>query len=149
MSSVGPYKGTNLTVEQSKSQIRKLLTKYGISQMRWTEDLDQDQVMFEFFMTGESRRYLVRIIPKPIYEEHRLWDKRSGKSATEKVANWARTYRALFYYIKSKVEATVLGFHTIEEEFMPDIIVKTKTGEEVNLAQAVMRSNLPAIEFKE
>ena len=74
MSSVGPYKGTNLTVEQSKSQIRKLLTKYGISQMRWTEDLDQDQVMFEFFMTGESRRYLVRIIPKPIYEDHRIWE---------------------------------------------------------------------------
>ena len=55
MTSSGPYKGTNLTVEQSKGQVRKILTKYGISQMRWTEDLDNDQVMFEFFMNGESR----------------------------------------------------------------------------------------------
>ena len=62
MPSVGPYKGTNLTVEQSKSQIRKILTKYGISQMRWTEDLDNDQVMFEFFMTGESRRFQRTIV---------------------------------------------------------------------------------------
>ena len=51
-------------------------------------------------------------------------------------------------YVKSKVEATVLGFHTIEEEFMPDIIVKTRTGEET-LAQAIMHSNVPSLEFKE
>lgn len=104
--------------------------------------------MFEFFMTGESRRYLVRIMSKPIYEEHRVWDKRSGKSSTEKVSNWARTYRALYYYIKSKVEATALGFHTIEEEFMPDIIVKTKSGEE-SLAQAIIRDEKLSLEFKE
>jgi hypothetical protein len=54
----------------------------------------------------------------------------------------------LYYYIKSKVEATALGFHTIEEEFMPDIIVKTKTGEE-SLAQAIMHYNVPSLEFKE
>ena len=147
MTSSGPYKGTNLTVEQSKGQVRKILTKYGISQMRWTEDLDNDRVMFEFFMKGDSRTYLVRIIPKPIYEEHKLWNKRSGKATAEKVANWARTYRALYYYIKSKVEATALGFHTIEEEFMADIIVKTKTGEQT-LAQAVMHSEIPSLEFR-
>ena len=51
-------------------------------------------------------------------------------------------------FMYSKAEATALGFHTIEEEFMPDIIVKTNAGEE-SLAQAIMHNGALSLEFKE
>ena len=66
-----PYYGTKVDVEKSKSQIRDLLSKYGVSQQRWTEDLENNQVMFEFFIKGEDRTYLVRLLPKPFIEEHK------------------------------------------------------------------------------
>ena len=35
-----PYYGTKVDVEKSKTQIRDLLMKYGVSQQRWTDDLE-------------------------------------------------------------------------------------------------------------
>ena len=35
-----PYYGTKVDVEKSKTQIRDLLMKYGVSQQRWTEVLN-------------------------------------------------------------------------------------------------------------
>lgn len=145
----GPYKGTKVPIEKSKEEIRKMLAKYGITQTRWTEDLEHDNVMFEFILKGGSHNYMVRIIPKPFYEDHPQWDRKQGKNIKETVPNWARTYRALFYYIKSKVEATALGFHTIEEEFMPDILVKGPNDQPITLADAIMKQNLPQLDFRE
>ena len=135
-----PYYGTKVDVEKSKTQIRDLLMKYGVSQQRWTEDLENNQVMFEFFIKGEDRTYLVRLMPKPFIEEHKLWNSKKGKSETTEVPNWARAYRMLYAYVKAKVEAIAYGMHTIEEEFMPDIIVKNSQGQEITLADAILKS---------
>ena len=146
----GPYKGTKVPVWKSKEDISKMLAKYQINQSRWTEDLNQDKVMFEFVIKGDEHNYLVRIIPRPFYEDHPQWDKSKGRNIKETVPNWARTYRALYYYVKSKIEATAFGFHTIEEEFMPDIVINTSSGE-LTLADAIMKKqgNLPSLDFKE
>jgi hypothetical protein len=145
-----PYYGTKVDVEKSKTQIRDLLMKYGVSQQRWTEDLENNQVMFEFFIKGNDRTYLVRLMPKPFIEEHRLWNSKKGKSETMGVPNWARAYRMLYAYVKAKVEAIAYGMHTIEEEFMPDIIVKNSQGQEITLADAILKSNefAPMLDYK-
>ena len=145
-----PYYGTKVDVEKSKTQIRDLLVKYGVSQQRWTEDLENNQVMFEFFIKGDDRTYLVRLMPKPFVEEHKLWNSKKGKSETTEVPNWARAYRMLYAYVKAKVEAIAYGMHTIEEEFMPDIIVKNSQGQEITLADAILKSKefAPMLEYK-
>ena len=145
-----PYYGTKVDVEKSKTQIRDLLMKYGVSQQRWTEDLENNQVMFEFFIKGNDRTYLVRLMPKPFIEEHRLCNSKKGKSETMGVPNWARAYRMLYAYVKAKVEAIAYGMHTIEEEFMPDIIVKNSQGQEITLADAILKSNefAPMLDYK-
>ena len=145
-----PYYGTKVDVEKSKTQIRDLLMKYGVSQQRWTEDLENNQVMFEFFIKGDDRTYLVRLMPKPFIEEHKLWNSKKGKSETTEVPNWARAYRMLYAYVKAKVEAVKFGMHTIEEEFMPDIIVKNSQGQEITLADAILKSKefAPMLEYK-
>ena len=145
-----PYYGTKVDVEKSKSQIRDLLSKYGVSQQRWTEDLENNQVMFEFFIKGEDRTYLVRLLPKPFIEEHKLWNPKKGKSETTQVPNWARAYRMLYAYVKAKVEAIAYGMHTIEEEFMPDIIVRGEDGYETTLADAVLKSKqfAPMLDYR-
>ena len=145
-----PYYGTKVDVEKSKTQIRELLMKYGVSQQRWTEDLENNQVMFEFFIKGEDRTYLVRLMPKPFIEEHKLWNSKKGKSETTEVPNWARAYRMLYAYVKAKVEAIAYGMHTIEEEFMPDIIVKNSQGQEITLADAILKSKefAPMLDYK-
>ena len=145
-----PYYGTKVDVEKSKTQIRDLLVKYGVSQQRWTEDLENNQVMFEFFIKGDDRTYLVRLMPKPFVEEHKLWNSKKGKSETTEVPNWARAYRMLYAYVKAKVEAVKFGMHTIEEEFMPDIIVKNSQGQEITLADAILKSKefAPMLEYK-
>ena len=61
--------------------------------------------MFEFFIKGEDRTYLVRLLPKPFIEEHKLWNPKKGKSETTQVPNWARAYRMLYAYVKAKVKA--------------------------------------------
>ena len=145
-----PYYGTKVDVEKSKTQIRDLLVKYGVSQQRWTEDLENNQVMFEFFIKGDDRTYLVRLMPKPFVEEHKLWNSKKGKSETTEVPNWARAYRMLYAYVKAKVEAVKFGMHTIEEEFMPDIIVKNSQWQESTLADAILKSKefAPMLEYK-
>lgn len=147
----GPYHGTNVNVEKSKMQIRQILIKYGVIQQRWTEDLESNAVIFEFFIKGEDRTYLVRLMPKPFMEAHKIWDPRTGKSRMIEVPNWARSYRMLYAYVKAKVEAIAYGMHTIEEEFMPDIIVRTDEGQEITLADAILKSGrfAPMLDYRE
>ena len=150
-SDTAPYHGTKVDVEKSKMEIRNLLMKYGVSQMRWTEDMENDKVMFEFFIKGEERTYLVRLMPKPFYEKHRMWNSRANKSDITTVPNWARAYRMLATYVKAKVESITFGMHTIEEEFMPDIVVHDpQTNEEMTLADAILNNKVsfPQLEFK-
>jgi len=62
-----------------------------------------------------------------------------------------RCYRMLYAYVKAKVESITFGMHTIEEEFMADIIIKDpSTGNEMNLSNAVLKGGvkLPGLEFK-
>jgi hypothetical protein len=89
-------------------------------------------------------------MPKPFIEEHKLWNPKKGKSETTQVPNWARAYRMLYAYVKAKVEAIAYGMHTIEEEFMPDIIVRGEDGYETTLADAVLKSKqfAPMLDYK-
>lgn len=146
-----PYWGTKVDVDKSKNQISVLLRQYGVSQVRWTEDLETEKVMLEFFSKGADRNYLIRLVPKPFYEEHNLWDQKKGKTSPTVVPNWARAYRMLYTYVKGKLESIRFGMHTIEEEFMPDIVVQDPTtGEELSLADAILKNrvSLPQLDFK-
>ncbi|MCL5732324.1 MAG: hypothetical protein M1285_02900 [Candidatus Thermoplasmatota archaeon] len=151
-----PYADTKVDAERTQQEITQLLRKYGVSQVNWQVNYDLEQVQLDFVIEYQKRedqsihRVAVRVKPPMFAATRRTWDSKLGRYKKEEMANWARAYRMLYAYVKAKVEAIAYGMHTIEEEFMPDIIVRGEDGYEITLADAVLKSKqfAPMLDYK-
>ena len=113
------YKTTQVHWGKSQANICKLLSRHGVQDVRFTLLESQGSIICEFNYLGEidghNTTFGVRVqVPIP-----------SGRDA-ERLKNQA--HRALFYYLKSKFEALSFGLVEFVKEFLPYLVIPTKTG---------------------
>lgn len=131
LESVKAYKNTSVNWSRSQSEIMNLLESRGAKDIRFTHiswetaeqgglvmERDTYALMIEFFRIttlegGVGGKVPVRIIVPNIPQN-------------EKFRNQA--YRLVYWYLKSKFEAVETGLVEFEQEFLPHLMIKDKSG---------------------
>jgi len=124
--------GTTVTVDRSKAEIERLLTRYGCSQFGsgWNNEGGQ---AFAHVTFRHGQTSIMLGLPMPpasdfMYEKKRSqWSspRRRSKEAAETAygAEVRRRWRALALVIKAKLEAVESGISTLEREFFSDVVL--------------------------
>lgn len=114
---------TTVRVEKSKTDIEKVLTKYGASQFVTGWDKNRRQSFVQFDMLNRRIRIMV---PMPLPDDHSSTE--GGRHRTTNQINAAmeqeekRRWRCLLLIVKAKLEAVASNVAAFEEEFMPYIV---------------------------
>lgn len=123
-----------IEVERSKADIEFVLKKYNATQFAIGTKGGQSVIVFEL----EGRK--VRMdIPLPDKKEDRFWhtpmrgDRRNGAAAHKAYRQGERAiWRQIYLLIKAKLEAIENKVKTVDEMFLPDLVMKDgKTFKEV------------------
>lgn len=148
-----PYKGTDVTIEQSRNGIDQLLRKYSISAMQWTTIWEENRIELKFpidvEVEGVKKGVMVSLKPPLFYSKHRSYDPRKGY-ITVNAPDLKASMRALFFYIKAMLEAQAYGLAKIEDVFMSHIMVSLEQGKEITLGDrmrlSIIKGEIPALE---
>jgi hypothetical protein len=105
-----PYRETSVSVERSQNRINELLYNYEIKRIAWASEKDTF-LMLRFVIPKNNNNGI------PVKIKLTLLQDKKGKLLPE------ATYRMLYYYVKSKLEAVKYGMESIEESFMANIMV--------------------------
>lgn len=116
---------TEVSVERSRAEIEKLITRYGATQTAFMNAPGRALIMFE-----ANERRIVFELPLPDIQEkqfHRTPGGRKLLNAEGRVKVWEQAcrqrWRALALVIKAKLEAVESGITTFEEEFLAHIVM--------------------------
>lgn len=109
------YSGTTIRPEKTQADISRELLKYGIENIQHTQMGNVFSVALQATVEGADKPITIRIdMP---YDKSKDWEDRLG---------WVeqrRLYRALYWYIKSLLEAWDSGVKTFAEIFLPHIVL--------------------------
>lgn len=113
---------TEVPADRSRSEIERLLVRYGATAFQYGWEGDKAAVGFRI-----DSRY-VRILmpmPQPGDVELTAAGKMRSEAATLRAHEQAvrQRWRALALIIKAKLEAVASGISTVEREFMSDIVL--------------------------
>lgn len=123
-----PYRYTEVTWLESQGHVTALLAKYGITETRFTNY--GGHACIEFLLPKE--RWPVRLtIPVNLQDQK------------ETNARW----RALYWYLKSKLEAAQFGLVDLKTEWLPFIVIGDRTVAE-GLLPELERRGLKGEAFK-
>ncbi len=120
-------KGTEVSIDKSQSEIKKILAKYNATGFAYGEKPEAAVVMFE--MAGKRIRFN---LPMPDRNDNQfnLKNKQSWRKDLPKAQGDARheqakkeRWRALTLTIKAKLESVAIGITTLEEEFLAHIVL--------------------------
>jgi hypothetical protein len=110
--------GTEVSVEQSKAEIERILVRFGASHYGVMHAPDAAQVIFRAH--GRNVRFDLRFPP--------VTDKqfRTGRRRPEDAhaAEVRRRWRALCMVIKAKLESVQTGITSFEEEFLAHLVLE-------------------------
>lgn len=110
-----PYANTKVHFAKSQGEIVELLDKYGIQDVRFTSMGSAGQLVLEFTCPVEIQKEWVpasvRIVIPGITDKNRN-----------------QLHRALFYYLKSKMEALNFEFVEFVKEFFPYLVTRDNSG---------------------
>lgn len=109
--SLKSYANTQVAPGKSKQQIEDLLVRLGAVGFRWISRIGSDEVL-EAGLEWNGRELAFRL--SVTFEDERQRKQR---------------LRALYWYLKAKVEAIEFGLVDLEQEFLPALI--TSSGETV------------------
>lgn len=109
------YSGTSIRPEKTQADISKELIKYGIENIQHTQIDKGFSIAFQAVVEGSDKAITIRIdMP---YDRSKDYEDRMG---------WVeqrRLYRALYWYIKSLLEAWDSGVKTFAEIFLPHVVL--------------------------
>jgi hypothetical protein len=113
---------TSVTIERSKSELERLLSRYGADAFAYMSD--ESGAVVAFRMKGRHVRFLM---PMP-EEEDVLYTPsgriRSNSQAEQALVQMTRSrWRSLVLIVKAKLEAVEAGISTFEREFLSDILL--------------------------
>lgn len=110
-----PYANTTVHFAKTQGEIVELFDRYGIQDVRFTSMGSQGQLILEFTNYVEVQK-------QPVPASVRI----VIPGVTEKNRN--QLHRALFYYLKSKMEALSFEFVEFVKEFFPYLVTLDNTG---------------------
>lgn len=109
--SLKSYASTNVAPGKTKEQIEELLIRVGAVGFRWVSRIGSDEVL-EAGLMWKDRELAFRLSVSFEDEQERK-----------------QKLRALYWYLKAKVEAIEFGLVDLEQEFLPSLL--TSSGETV------------------
>lgn len=137
------YKNTTVSSMKTMDECRKMLKKFNINQMRWTQESEKNSFL-EFIITEEEKPPVLVKINVPFIE------KETGKK-WEKIIEYheERSFRFFFHYLKGLLGAKETGISSIYKIFMGHIVTQLKDGSSVTLGEQldteIAQGHMPAI----
>ena len=110
-----PYANTTVNYAKTQGEIIQLFDKYGIQDVRFTSLGSAGKLILEFTNLVEIQKKMVPASVRIVIP-----------NITEKNRN--QLHRALFYYLKSKLEALAFEFIEFTKEFFPYLVTLDDTG---------------------
>lgn len=116
--------GTQVSVDKSKSELKKVVYTSGGSNYKYAEEEDRAMVMFSH--SGRMVRFMITF---PAPDDRMFTRTPTGRSREpdaaykEYEAEQRRRWRALILAVKAKFEVVESGIATFEEEFLPYILM--------------------------
>lgn len=133
---------TTVSCEKSKTEIERILTRYGATHFAYTTM--PEGAVVQFVNNGKRIRFLVPMPGRPDQDGPASHFKRWEQSQRQK-------WRALALVIKAKLEAVASGICTFEEEFLAHIILPNgqTAGQHMipRIDQAYRTGEVPALEW--
>lgn len=116
--------GTTVSVEKSRAEIEKLITRYGATSTAFMTAPGRSVVCFE----AGGRRIMFELTLPDIAEKRFQRDGRGSLlSQPKRAEKWEQAcrqrWRALALVIKAKLEAVESGITTFEDEFLAHIVM--------------------------
>jgi hypothetical protein len=128
-----PYAGTVVAPDRTLAQIQELLFEYGCEAVQTTRDqTGRVEIRFtiEVEVQGVRRKIAVRIEPPLL-----TVTKGKGRGKTT-YSDPARSYRLLYWYLKSKLEAVSYGLVSAEREFFSQVLISLPSGDTTTVGEA-------------
>lgn len=140
------YLDTVTSAENSRNDIAKILTKFGIIKKRWTE-AGPDNTFLEFLIDEPGKIPIKVKIMVPFVETNRRPGNR-GSIKTE--YDERRSYRFLYHYLKALLSVKDVGIMATEEIFMGHIVIPLPGGGETTLGEQLIKTvqsgRMPALD---
>ncbi len=119
------YEDTGVPAGQSQDQIRVLLRRHEAEGVQFSENWGAGRVGFVFITfrkaaDGTKRPVAVRM-EVPLVADPRDWVRLKGDER-RRDQRVRQMWRALFYYLKSQLEAVEFGLRSFEDAFLADIV---------------------------
>lgn len=128
---------TEVSVDKSQIEIKGVLQKHGATAFQFGESASLGSVEFELI----DRRIRI-LIPIPQLKDFRWSPNNTRRTDTQmKLAHEQgkrQVWRILLITIKAKLEAVACGIATLEEEFLPHIVVDDNTPMGTTLGELVI-----------
>lgn len=115
------YESTNTSVTKSQEDIRWILSKYGADGVQFSEDWVQKIVMVRFFYkVGQSQYTILFKIPVPQVEARSPKGRLRTQNQIETLQKQCERgiWRAIYWAIKSRMEAVEFGIESFQEAFL-------------------------------
>ncbi len=114
------YEETNVSVERSQAQIRKLLQKFGVERMRYTSL--PSEALLEFVRVDKGKPTPYRIVIRP---KLKGWSRSVDK---ELDLAERQVWRVVYWWLKAKLEAIEFGLLEFEREMLPFMLISVSQG---------------------
>ena len=141
-----PYASAEADPYRTQAEISKLLQSYGCTAVQWTSDFAKETVNLRFRVEieyqGVKREIGIEIIPPRFEARRKTYNPLKGRHETINAPNWAQSFRLLYWYIKTKLEAIAYGLVSAEEEFFAQVMTKLPTGEQTTVFKMVVNDAL-------
>lgn len=120
-----PYYNTKVSPDRTKSEIMRILEKYGIIDYQWTQIEGNEHLKFVFSTVVQGKEIKVAV-------KFELPDIKALKGRYNEVVSVPKSqiYRMFFYSIKSLLETTKYGILHKEDLFFSYIITQLPDGSE-------------------
>lgn len=115
------YQSSGTPVSKSQEDIRKILSKYRADGVQFSEDWKKMMLYVRFLYAIRDIPYTILFkVPIPKSEGKTLRGRKQSASQIQKVqAQYERgVWRAVFWAIKSRMEAVEFGIETFQEAFL-------------------------------
>ena len=130
---------TTVSVEKSKAEIERLLTKYGCGQFTTGTDRVQLRAQVQFALESRIVRFVIAL-PDPADEAYQY--RTVARCAKEMLQDERQRWRALFLSLKARLVSWDEHIETFEEAFMAHIVLP----DDRTVGQAVIPSIVAAYE---
>ena len=118
-----PYYNTKIAIKDTITKIKDLLTKYNLLGTQITEYGKTFKLVFALERDGKKYAFQFEIIIPD-----------DPKFARQK-------FRAFYWHLKSRLEAVDFGLFTLQEIFMPELLVQLPDGEITTVKKALQKDS--------